>query len=83
MDLLDKIFQAQSLLSFFSPTCPKLLLLFWSYVVSLNPARGEVRFSTIFQLYFGGQFYWRKPELPEKTTDLPQVTDKLDHIMLH
>jgi hypothetical protein len=39
--------------------------------------------STIFQLYICIVAVRRKPEYPEKTTDLWQVTDKLDHIMLH
>jgi hypothetical protein len=40
--------------------------------------------SRIFQLYRSGQLYWCwKPENPEKTTDLPLVTDDLSHIMLY
>ena len=38
--------------------------------------------STMYQLYSGSQFYWwRKPENPEETTHLVQVTDKPYHIV--
>ena len=38
-------------------------------------------YKTIFQLYRGGQFYWlKKPEYPDKTTDLSQVNTKPVHL---
>jgi hypothetical protein len=38
---------------------------------------------TVFLLYGGTLFYWwRKPEYPEKATDLSQVTDKLQCTIL-
>jgi hypothetical protein len=44
----------------------------------------DVTFNNISAIFLGGPFYWwKKPEYSEKTTDLPQVTDKLYQIMLY
>jgi len=61
----------------------------WSFMPSvLSRGRLElwclVPLSTIFQLFRGDQFYWwKKQEYPEKTIDLPQVTDKLNVIIAY
>jgi len=40
-------------------------------------------FNNISAISWAQIYWWRKPEYPEKTIDLQQVIDKLDHIMLY
>jgi hypothetical protein len=51
---------------------------FWSIICPLE-VRCLTPLSKIFQLLL----LWQKLEYPEKSTDLPQVTDKLYHIMFY
>jgi len=53
----------------------------WLWKLGWMRDYGVTPLSTIFDLQHGGQFYcWRNPE---NIADLPQVTDKLYHIMLY
>jgi hypothetical protein len=57
-------------------------ILIETQVLALLGLNWSTPLSTIFQLCRVGQFYWRrKLEYPEKTIDLPQVTNK-SHIVV-
>ena len=58
---------------YLTPSVEKMKSFYWLYLVGLWC---WMPFSTIFQLYRGGKYYWwRKPEYLEKTTNLLQVTE--------
>ena len=64
--------------------CCKLLVTSRRNIYWLSPFNDLVYSLMVlvcFMVFYGGQFYWwRKPEYPEKTTDLSHVAHKLYHI---
>ena len=71
--------------TFFSVWCKVVQIWkFVDFISQLRCHRQKVELSRIFHLCRGGQFYWqRTPQYIEKTTNLPEITDELYHIMLY
>jgi hypothetical protein len=56
---------------------------FWKSWGRPGRHRMVVAFTTTYAISAYHLYWWRKPEDPENTTDLTQVTDKFDRIMLY
>ena len=83
IDIVFQVFLNKNLMYFttviHSETSGNLDMIGWLlFLLCLTPL------STIFELYCGSSVSLvEETEYPDKTTDLPQVTDKLYHIMLY
>ena len=61
----------------------KRKLWFLKVRVRLTAMVFKATFNNISVIAWGSVYWWRKPEYPENTSDLPQVTDELFYVILY